>query len=134
MTFNQTKLANERVLVSGKDKHDKDGEVILSATEWLNVQAQRQLKVAQDQYDEASKDFYATLTEAAEKLNQVHANRCADTDPNSYFEIEPAVAGTPGSQGVAIHLSHDSQVLRLLSEGKHERLVWVAGTLEITAP
>ena len=129
MTFTQTRLVGNRMLVKGEDYTGGVGETILDTTEWDEVQALIQMKQAEAEYSDTVSEFYATITAAADRLAETKANRTED--PDTVVELEPAVEGVAGSTGRRIVLGHDATVLRLLAEGKDNRLLWVGDSLEV---
>jgi len=132
MTFNTAQLTGERVLVKGTDSLGNSGQTVLDSSQWNQVKAQRSHAGAHDQFDAAVEEFFAPLTKAAELLEVGFTQPVVDEA--AYVTIREGVDGTEGQSPVVAKLNHDSIVLRLLEEGKHERLVWVNDDLEVLAP
>jgi hypothetical protein len=129
MTFTTTRLADHRVLVKGNDVQGTVGECVIDALQWDELAQRAQFKRATDKYNATTKAFYATITEAADELEAARASD--DPDPVSYIEFEAEQVGAVHKPAQRVTLTHQSQVLRLLSSGQSDRLVWVDGYLEI---
>lgn len=128
MSFTTMNLTNERVLVRGTDVTGREGEAVLDSAEWNHVKQHRQVAEAGKEFDATVEQFFAPLMEAAEKFEtaQVKAE-----DPIAKFVIHEGTAAVRGQDEVAIRLSHDSIVLRLIEKGDTDRLVWVGDSLEV---
>lgn len=131
MTFTTLALTGDRVLVKGTDGQGTQGETVLDGSEWAEVKANRDHHLAHDEFEAAVEEFFAPITEAAEKLNAGFVR--PDTDESSFVVIEEGEEATPGRRPVVFKLSRDSIILRLLEEGGEDRLVWVNDELEVLA-
>lgn len=131
MTFSITTLSGHRALVRGTDNHGTTDEAVLDTTQWDEIKAHFAGDSAMEDFDAAVKEFFAPIMEAQEKLDA--AVKARETDPLAELVVHEPVEATAGHAGLSYTLTKDSQVLRLLEEGKSDRLVWVKGTLEITA-
>lgn len=132
MTFNTTALAGERVLVTGTDSNGASGKAVLSSAVWEQAKRQRAFVGATEEFDNAVEEFFAPLMEAQEKLESI--GQRPDLDKDHYFVINEGEVPTSGEDRIVIKLDHDGVVLRMLEEGKADRLVWVSDTqLEVTA-
>jgi hypothetical protein len=129
MTFTTKQLTGGRVLVKGTDSDGTNGETVLDGTDWAYAKAQAAHAEAHEDFDALVNDFFAPLIEASEKLESTLA--APQLDQSSYFVIDEGEEAVPGRQRTVIKLSRDSVILRLIEEGKSDRLVWVAGELEV---
>lgn len=128
MTFTQSRLVGNRVMVSGTDVLGTAGQTILDSTQWDEIKANQQFDTAQAAFDEAVAAHFADITKAAEQLNK---SLEVPEDPASYVVLREAVEGQRPDPGHTIKLTHDSIVLRLVEQGDTSRLVWVNDELEI---
>ena len=125
--FITTRLAGDRMLVTNGNKK----QAILATDQWDYIKSLTQTNEAQADFDQAVKDFFAPLTEAIDK---VEAAKAPKVDETYVVVVGEEVAGTPGKQARAYHLTHDAAVLRILESGDHSRLVWVGNdAIEIVA-
>lgn len=130
MTFNTTNLANARVLVQGTDIHGGTGKVILDGSQWAEIKARKEHDAALENYDQEVERFFAPLMAAEAKLEATHYMQ---VDPASVVVLDPGTEGVEARQGTIAQLNSDSIVLRLIEEGKTDRLIWVGDSLEVTA-
>ena len=131
MTFSTIELANDRVLVQGTDFAGTVGKQVLDATEWNGIKREQQLAGLTDQFDAAVEEFFAPLTDAADKLQAAFQ---VETDPLFYIVTDEGTAGQAPVARTVAHLSQDSVILRLLEQdAATTRLVWVGDKLEIIA-
>lgn len=130
MTFTINRLTNQRAVVRGADATGAEGEVVLSTAEWDSLKARGEYDKAVKAHDEAITKFYAPVTEAAEKMQAAVTPK---VDPITVLVLDEGVDSVPGRMPETVTLSHDSIVLRLIESGKHDRLVWVGGGLEVLA-
>ena len=130
-TFNATRLAGNRMLVTGTDEGER---AILDTTEWDEYKHSIAHKEAEASFDAAVKAFYAPIeeaTEAARKaLEEAHA---VFTDPAFNIVLEQGSEGVAPKHEVRLVLSKDAAVLRMIESGDTSRLVWVGSDIEITA-
>jgi hypothetical protein len=131
MTFTTIPLTGERTLVKGQDQFGVEGEVVLDSAEWNHVQAQVAVLEAHETFDSAVEAFFAPLMEAQAQLEASHSR--PEIDPVSYIVLDEGEEGTPARQRHVHKLGRDAIVLRILEDGDHDRLVWVAGQLEVLA-
>lgn len=131
MTFSVTTLSGHRALVRGTDNHGTTDEAVLDTTQWDEIKAHFAGDSAMEDFDQAVSDFFAPILEAQEKLEA--AVKARETDPLAELVVHEPVEATAGHAGLSYTLTKDSQVLRLIEEGKGDRLLWVKGALEITA-
>ena len=130
MTLSTTKLANNQVLVSGKDFNGVDGKTVLDGTEWAQIKLEQSHSQLHDEFDDAVNAFFAPLAAAAEKLEAAHQ---IQTDPAFYITLNEGTEGVEAQPKQVVALSHDSVVLRLFETGAaHQRLLWVNDELVIT--
>lgn len=126
--FTTTNLTNERVLVRGTDQFGTEGQTIVSASQWNDVQARSSHLEAHENFDAAVEQFFAPLMEAADLLN---TSAQPKVDPISYVVLQEGTEAEQGRDEIAVKLNVDSIVLRLLELGDYERLVWVNDQLEV---
>jgi len=128
--FNVTTLSGHRALVRGTDNHGTNDETILDTAQWDEIKAHFAGDSAMEDFDSAVEDFFAPLMEAKEAYEA--AVKAAESDPLAELVVHEPVEPTAGHAGLSYTLTKDSQVLRLIDEGKYDRLLWVKGNLEIT--
>lgn len=128
MTFSTQQLVGHRVLVSGTDSTGVDGKVVVDSTQWDEVNHNTEYDKALGAFERAVEDFFAPLTQAADAANEAMKK---PEDPITYVVLNEEVKGEAAKPAQLINLNHDSVVLRLLDEGKSDRLVWVDGGLEV---
>lgn len=130
MTFTKLQLSGNRVLIKGTDSQGTGPrETVVDGTEWTEVNRRKQSAKAGDEFDAVVEEFFRPLVEAAEKLDK--ASDEGPRDSNAFVILEEGSEGTPAIQEKVVHLSKDSQILRLLDEGHDNRLIWVGDELEI---
>lgn len=130
MTFTLNKLVGHRVAVSGQDRANTEGSVVLDSAQWDELNRVDDTKAAREAFDEKVEEFFSELTEAADAYNESVAAAQA-VDPLTYVTVQEGTEGVIGTRERRVNLTHDSQVLRLLDQGNHDRLLWVDGNLEI---
>ena len=130
MTFTINRLAGGRAIVDGTDVLNYTDRMVIDTTEWDRFNHDLQVQDAAESFDEAVREFYAPIIDAAEALSaQVPFEK--DSDPLFYEVVAPAIDHVEGRSEVRIHLSKDSVILKLIERGDTDRLVWVNGSLEI---
>ena len=130
-SFNTTRLANHRVLVDGTDVFGYQGRTVLSSTQWDGIQATLKKNTLEDQFNRAVEEFYAPLLEKIDAI--VAADEKSIVDDVYTLTVGEPVDAVDAVEPAVYRLSHDSAVLRLLEEGRTDRLVWVGDRLEIIA-
>ena len=110
--FHTTDLSGNRVLVEGTDVRGNFGSQVIDASEWLEIM---------------------------EAVDALQADRQPQLDPLSYVVVQEGVDSVQGQDEIAVRLSPDSMILRLLEDDPQTiRLIWVNDVLEIlpeqTAP
>ena len=129
--FTLITLSGDRVLVKGTDILGNQGQQVLDASEWVYIQNHAKAHQAQDDFDRATKEFFAPLTAAAEQLQEALT---PEQDELFTYTLHDAVEGREGREADVVTLSQDSAILRLLSTSAQPvRLIWVNDRLEITA-
>lgn len=128
-SFSITTLSGHRALVRGEDSHGTKDEAILDTTQWDEIKAHFAGDSAMEDFDAAVSEFFAPILEAQKTLEA--AVKARETDPLATLVVHEPVEATAGHAGLTYELTKDSQVLRLIEEGKYNQLVWVKGTLEI---
>ena len=129
-TFNTTDLAGLRVLVTG----DPGQQCILDGSTWAEVKHQLAHKTADEIFDAEVNAFFAPIAEAMAKAEGVIMNSIPKFDDASVIVLSEPVEGVAAQEGEAIVLDHDATVLRLIEEGRTDRLIWVGNdSIEIIA-
>ena len=132
MSFTTTALVGNRVLVTGTDFLGTEGKAVLDSSQWVAVNARKQHNVASKEFDTAVEEFFAPLTQAADKAHA--ATQGPVEDPITYVVIDDAVEGVQGKPAHVEKLTRDSVILRILEEDSDTtRLAWVADQLEVLA-
>lgn len=129
--FTQIPLSGDRVLVKGTDILGNQGQQVLDASEWSYIQRHAKAHEAQNDFDRATKEFFAPLTWAAEQLQEALT---PEQDELFTYVLHEAVEGVEGREADVVMLSHDTAVLRLLSQSAQpSRLIWIHNQLGIIA-
>lgn len=130
--FTSTKLAGDDYLVAGTDVHGNSGKVVLDGSDWNAVLAARATDVALEAFDAKVTEFFRPLTEAAEELKAAR-EAAAQGDELFRVVITKGTKGTPAQEEQVVHLDTSGAILRLIDEGRFDRLLWVGDQLVITA-
>ena len=129
--FKTTRLANHRVLVDGTDAFGFTGRTVLDSAQWDGIQATVNQTTAEDQFNKAVEEFYAPLIEKIDAI--VAADEKSIVDDAYTLVVGETVEAVDAVAPAVYRLSQDSAILRLIEEGKADRLVWVNDKLEIIA-
>lgn len=127
MSFTITYLADDRALVQ-EDTH----QIVLDAREYLAMKLRQEETGLIEAFDQTVEDFFGPIVEAAEKVNKLQAKE-ADLDPDFHVVFTEAVEGVEPVRREAYKLTKDTVILRLIEEGRTERLIWIGDQLEILA-
>jgi len=119
MTFTTIPLISGGYLVKGTDAEGTKGTTILTSDRWDAVVHLRTHKVATEEFDQVVKEFFAPLTEAADKAKAHIAG------PTNEYGTVTVGEEVEGSRAQSIELDNDGILLRLLHEGKDDLLLWV---------
>lgn len=127
MSFTVTYLAGDRALVQ-EDTH----QIILDAEEYLAMKLRQEKTGLIAQYDQSVADFFKPLTDVADKIKSVEEqeNRI---DPDFHFVLAEGTEGEEPVRREVYRLEKDTVILRLIEEGRTERLIWIGDQLEILA-
>lgn len=129
-TFVTTRLAGQRLSVTD----GADRAVILSTVEWDAVAAELGKTDVGAKMDEAIKEFFAPLTAALEEASIEYE---PVIDEAFTIVVGEDVEASAGAAAKVFNLSQEAAVVRMLTSGDTDRLVWVgngpAATIEITA-
>lgn len=128
--FTATALANEFFLVEGTDNRGKHGEFIVDGGEWLEIKRALGTDTAKAELDAAVEEFFKPLVEAADAFA---AAKAPTMDALSTIVLNEGTTGEPAREREVVVLGQSSQILRAIEEGATDRLLWVDGTLVITA-
>ena len=128
--FTATALANESFLVEGTDIRGKYGECIVFGGEWLEIKRALGTDTAKEQLDAAIEEFFKPLVEAADAFAEAKA---PVVDALSVVVLNEGTTGEPAREREVVHLGRYAQILRAIEEGTTDRLLWVDGSLVLTA-
>lgn len=132
MTLSITRLAGSRALVQGTDFTGTIGKQVISSAEWDEYKASNKFDDLTASFNEKIAAFFAPITDAIDEMNELSEQEALG-DPAFYVQRQEAVEATAGQPEILQQLSYDSVVLRLIEEGKTDRLIWVNDKLEILA-
>ena len=127
MSFTVTYLAGDRALVQ-EDTH----QIILDAEEYLAMKLRQEKTGLIAQYDQSVADFFKPLTDVADKIKSVEEQRNR-IDPDFHFVLAEGTEGEEPVRREVYRLEKDTVILRLIEEGRTERLIWIGDQLEILA-
>lgn len=130
MSFTTINLANDQVLVEGTDIRGNSGSVVLDGTEWNAMQERDRINGAFKKFDESIEAFFAPLVEAAKQVSEAHK---VTIDPLLYVVEQEEVQPQEGKAERLVRLGPDTVVLRAIALDKTDRLIWVNGSLVVTA-
>jgi hypothetical protein len=130
MTWTTQRLVNSRTVVAGTDGNGVTNSTILYTGEWDRITAHQAQHQAEDLFGNTVEEFFAPLLEAAEKFE---ATKVTADDPLTYIVLHEGTEGVRNVPADVVHLSQDSQILRLIENNETSRLVWVGDDLEILA-
>ena len=129
--FKTIRLANHRVLVDGTDAFGNSGRTVLDSTQWDGIKAELTKSTVEDQFNAAVEEFYAPLLE---KIDAIVADAQKSVVDDAYvLTVGETVDAVEAVAPTVYRLNQDSAILRLLEEGRTDRLVWVNDKLEIIA-
>ena len=129
--FKTTRLANHRVLVKGTDQFGTTNQTVLDSTQWDGIKAELTKSTVEDQFNAAVEEFYAPLLE---KIDAIVADARKSVVDDAYvLTVGETVNAVEAVAPTVYRLNQDSAILRLLEEGRTDRLVWVNDKLEIIA-
>ena len=118
--FEVTPLLDGRTLVEGSDIKGVEGRTVLSSPAWQAVLNYRKQDEAMVEFDKTVEAFFATLTEAADKLAETTVN------PWATVTIGESVEGVTARE---VKLDEQGIILRLLAETDGSMLRWVGNDL-----
>ena len=130
MSFTTINLANDQVLVEGTDLRGNSGSVVLDGTEWNAMQERDRISGAFEKFDESIEAFFAPLVEAAKQVSEAHK---VTIDPLLYIVEQEEVQPQEGKAERLVRLYADTVILRAIALDKTDRLIWVNGSLVVTA-
>lgn len=127
--FTTTNLVGNRVLVNGTDVNGIVDKIVLDGTQFVELKGNSAHELAHNAFNEAVKEFYLPLTEAADALQAAHEG----VDDIFTEVIAEAVEPTFGQARRTVTLTPDTVILRRIEAGDTDGLIWVGGKLEIAA-
>ena len=128
--FTTTALATECFLVEGTDVRGRYGECVVFGSEWLEIKRALGTDTAKAQLDAAVEEFFKPLVEAADAFA---AAKAPTMDALSTIVLNEGTTGEPAREREVLVLGQSSQILRAIEEGTTDRLLWVDGSLVLTA-
>ena len=128
--FNVTRLAGARALVQGTDEGES---TILNTQEFDELKGNTALEEAEADFGTKVKEFFAPVVEAIEAFEQAKKAALTVNDPAFRVVVQEAIEATAGQRERVHILGRDTAILRLIDSGDTSRLLWVNGTIEITA-
>lgn len=132
MTFHVQNMIGGQALVSGTDYRGNEGKTVVNTIQWDELNARANFSKATEDFDAAVEQFFAPLTEAAEKAELTLNSQ--QQDPTEYVVLTEGTEGVEAQRAEIVQLTRDSIILRLIEEGETDRLVWVdESTLGILA-
>lgn len=126
MSFNVQTMLGQQAVVSGTDINGNAGTTTVSTAQWEELNGRSGFSKAEAEFDKAVEDFFAPLTQAAEKATAALAGKTQD--PVEFVVLNEATEGVKAKPATIVALSKDSIILRLIEEGNTDRLVWVNDT------
>ena len=112
-TFTTTALANGSVLVTGASG-TRSYQTLLDGREFASLKQHEAVNMAEKDYDQKVRDFFAPLTDAADALED--ATR-PTVDPAFIYIMDEGVESVEGKPATIINLLEDTVILRLLDQG-----------------
>ena len=119
-TFYTTALANGSVLVNGADGLNSY-QTILDGRGFAEIKQHEAVDMAEKDYDQKVRDFFAPLTDAADALEDAAR---PTIDPAFIYIVDEGVESVEGKPATIIELDEDTVILRLLEQGNVARLQW----------
>ena len=127
MSFTITYLANDRALVQ-----EGEHQIILDAEEYLSMKRHQEQTGLIAQYNQSVTDFFKPLTDATDKIKELE-KQTDRIDPDFLLVLAEGTEGEEPVRREAYRLGPDTVILRLIEEGRTERLIWIGDQLEILA-
>ena len=119
-TFTTTALANGSVLVTGAHG-TRSYQTLLDGREFASLKQHEAVNMAEKDYDQKVRDFFAPLTDAVDAVAEVaHPT----IDPAFIYIVEEGEESVEGRPATIIELDEDTVILRLLDQGNVARLQW----------
>ena len=119
-TFTTTALANGSVLVTGADGYSSY-QTILDGRGFASIKQHEAVDMAEKDYDQKVRDFFAPLTDAAVALGEAAR---PTIDPAFIYIVEEGEEPVEGKPATIIELDEDTVILRLIEQGRVDRLQW----------
>ena len=119
-TFTTTALANGSVLVTGADGA-RSYQTLLDGREFASLKQREAVSMAEKDYDQKVRDFFAPLTDAVDAVAEVAR---PTIDPAFIYIVEEGEESVEGRPATIIELDEDTVILRLLDQGNVARLQW----------
>lgn len=115
------RLANDRV-IAREYNEDYVFETVLDGTDYYAWQRMLDKTAALVEIDNEIDEFFKPLNDAAEKIRQLDQPA---GDPDRTVVLVPEVEHVHGSNEQVLILSEDSTILRLIFDGRLNKLAWV---------
>ena len=119
-TFTTTALANGSVLVTGA-AGNRSYQTILDGRGFADLKQHETVDMAEKDYDQKVRDFFAPLTDAADALEDAAR---PTIDPAFIYIMDEGEKSVEGRPATIIELDEDTVILRLIEQGNVARLQW----------
>lgn len=124
--FTVTPLEFDRYKVVGTDDDGNYGETMLVSHSWAAVEHMRKHEIADGIFDEAVREHFAPLVDAANKAKDILAS------PIDEFRRVGFVVPVEGVDAEDIDLTDEEGIiLNILDKGRGDLLLWIKDTLVI---
>ncbi len=128
MTFTVTELEDNEFEISGTDSRGTDNTIVLESEAWATYLYLERHKQATEEFNATAKaeldTIFARIFEAADKARAVLGT---DEELDSILVSE----GVEGVKEQRIPLDKNGRILKLLAQGKSDRLRWAGDRLVI---
>jgi hypothetical protein len=128
MTFTVTELEDNEFEIAGTDSKGTDNTIVLESEAWATYLYLERHKQATEEFNAVAKaeldTIFARIFEAAEKAKSI----LGTDDELDSITVTEGVEGTPTKK---IPLDKNGRVLKLLAQGKSDRLRWAGDRLVI---
>lgn len=128
-TFKIQFLANNQALVTGTDEAGENRRTVLDAYQYNNLVRANKLTEAQEDFDAAVKQHFATLTAAADTLKKATEEKL---DPAFNILVSEG-NNTDRTDDQYVYLSTDAAIINMIENDDTDRLVWIGDAIAIAA-
>ena len=126
MSFIVVPLRGDKFLIEGSDSTGTQGSTVVHSPAWAAVLRVRKHIAVTGEFDAKVRDFFEPLLTAAKAIEQ---------EDQADFEMTHVVIDEPveGQDGQVVHLDAAGVVLKLIEDGKLDRIRWVHDQLFVLA-